>query len=185
MLALRQPVIRSRTTFTLAAIAATILPLPAVPALLAYGDATTQPATQPADQQATSERVNTDKTGLALNGYDPVSYFVDDAPKKGDFQIAAKHDGAVYWFTSEANKRKFESNPEKYLPEFGGYCAFGVSLGRKFNGDPNAYLIHEGKLYLNISPAIQEKFVSDIAGYLTAAEAKWTSIRDRPAGELG
>jgi YHS domain-containing protein len=130
------------------------------------------------------EAVNTDKTGVAINGYDPVAYFTDGKPVKGDFQNASTVDGATYWFASADHKKLFEANPQKYLPQFGGYCAFGVSIGKKFNADPSVWKIIDGKLYLNLNAAIGEKFAVDTAAKLKAADAAWPAIKDVPAGQI-
>src|SRR5690242_16990588 len=71
--------------------------------------------------------VNVDDDGVALQGYDPVAYFTDDKPVKGDARIIAKHDGAVYRFASDEHRQTFLQEPDKYAPQFGGYCTYGVS----------------------------------------------------------
>ncbi|MEM8873221.1 MAG: YHS domain-containing (seleno)protein [Planctomycetota bacterium] len=124
---------------------------------IGYGTvATAEPTTQPAAES--TEAVNTDKTGVAINGYDPVAYSEMGEPKKGNFQIASTHDGATYWFVSEKHKALFDADPEKYLPQYGGYCAYGVAIGRKFNADPHTWAIIDGKLYLNLNDQIAEVF---------------------------
>ncbi|MEM7627237.1 MAG: YHS domain-containing (seleno)protein [Planctomycetota bacterium] len=133
---------------------------------------------------ASGEAVNTDKTGLALRGYDPVSYFTDAGPQKGDFQIAAAHEGANYWFASEENRKKFEADPAKYLPQYGGYCAYGVAIGRKFSADPEVYVIRDGKLYVNLNKSIAEVFGKDVEGHIDTAEENWPKIAEVPADEI-
>lgn len=92
--------------------------------------------------------VNVDKKGLALDGYDPVSYF-DGTPLPGSPTYEFEYGGGIYWFRSLANQRKFESNPENYLPQYGGWCAYALGLGPdKVKIDPETYKIVEGKLYL-------------------------------------
>ncbi|HAV14197.1 MAG TPA: YHS domain protein, partial [Opitutae bacterium] len=86
-------------------------------------------------------------------------------------------EGITYLFSSEANKAAFESNPAKYLPEFNGYCAYGVALGKKFNTDPSIYEIVGGKLYLNLDGNIQKKWSEDKAANIHKAHANWKEIQ--------
>lgn len=130
------------------------------------------------------EDVNADKTGVAIGGYDPVAYFTDGKPVKGSFQIASTHGGATYWFASKEHKALFDASPEKYTPQFGGYCAFGVSIAKKLNGDPMVWKIVDGKLYLNVNSAIAEKFNENVSGVIAGADAKWPAIKDKPAAEV-
>lgn len=127
---------------------------------------------------------NTTTTGLALRGVDPVTYFTDGAPKEGDFQITAMHDGAMYRFVSEENKAKFEADPAKYLPQYGGYCAMGAAMGMKLDGDPDLWHIVDGKLYLNVAPAIAKKWEADAANMIQQADAKWADIKDKAPADL-
>lgn len=119
---------------------------------------------------------NIDKTGLAIHGYDPVAYFTQNAAVPGDFQITAAHDGATYRFATKANKAQFEKNPTKYVPQFGGYCAYGIGLGAKLTADPTVFKIVDGKLYLNLSPKVAGAFNKDVKGALTKAAAKWPGL---------
>lgn len=130
------------------------------------------------------EQINTDKTGLALDGYDPVAYFNAGEPQKGDFTISAIHEETTYWFVNEESKATFEASPERYLPQYGGYCAFGVAIGKKFNGDPLVWTIIDGKLYLNLHVNIAEKFNEDTVGYIASADENWPTIDDVPAVEI-
>src|SRR5271168_3572377 len=94
---------------------------------------------------AAGPELNATITGLALRGYDPVAYFTDGKPVPGDFTITARHEGATYRFASEDHKALFEKDPAKYLPQYGGFCAFGTAQGYKVDGDPNVWAIVEGK----------------------------------------
>lgn len=133
---------------------------------------------------AAGPEVNATVTGLALRGYDPVSYFTDNKPVLGDFTITAEHEGATYRFTSEAHKAMFEKDPARYLPQYGGFCAFGTAQGYKVDGDPNVWKVVDNKLYLNLAPAVAERWVQDIPGYVKSANYNWMSIRDKPPAEL-
>ena len=133
---------------------------------------------------AAGVELNASSTGLALQGYDPVAYFTDGQPTKGNWKITAVHDDATYRFASEEHKAAFEANPEAYLPQYGGYCAFGAAMGFKFDGDPNHWRIVDGELFLNISKDIQERWVTDIPGYITKADENWTEIADKDPAAL-
>jgi len=96
---------------------------------------------------------------LALRGYDTVNYFTDGQPKLGTSQHAVLHNGAIYWFASERHKKMFVSNPDRYLPQYGGFCAYGVTQATKFDGDPLLWNIHKNKLYVNVTSALQRKWL--------------------------
>ncbi len=83
---------------------------------------------------------------VAVNGYDVVSYHTEKRPLGGNGHFVSEHDGVTYLFANEQNKARFDSNPEKYVPAYGGFCAFGVSVGKKFYGDPEVWRIVDGKL---------------------------------------
>ena len=94
-----------------------------------------------------SAKQNTADGNLALEGYDPVSYF-DGAPAEGDAGITSEHDGAVYRFASQANKDRFDAAPADFAPQYGGWCAVAASAGKYFPVDPKTYEISDNKLYL-------------------------------------
>lgn len=114
--------------------------------------------------------------GYALNGYDPVAYFTAGAPTPGSSQYEASHDGATYRFSSAENRDLFNSDPEKYAPQYGGFCAFGAAMGRKFGADPLAWRVVDGKLYLNLNKQIQERWVANIPGFIRGADHNWDII---------
>lgn len=128
--------------------------------------------------------VNASSTGLAMQGYDPVAYFTEGAPTKGDYRISAVYNDATYRFASEENKATFEANPDAYAPAYGGYCAFGTAMGFKFDGDPNHWKIVDNVLYLNLSKDIQERWEGDIPGFIEQAAAQWDNIEDKTPEEL-
>lgn len=121
---------------------------------------------------------------LAIHGYDPVVYFTQGRAQIGKAAYTVKYDGAAYRFASEANKKMFEAQPGRYAPQYGGYCAFGVSVGAKFDGDPTLFRVVDGKLYFNLNPEIQAKWIKDIPGNIAKADHNWTKIRDRAPSEL-
>ncbi len=128
--------------------------------------------------------LNVTSTGLALRGVDPVSFFSASGPMTGDFRITAVHEGAVYRFSSEENKAAFTAAPEKYLPQYGGYCAMGVKMGQKLDGDPAVFSILDDKLYLNVAPAVADMWRPDAAANIKAADEIWTEIESKDPGAL-
>jgi YHS domain-containing protein len=120
--------------------------------------------------------VNVDKSGVAIQGYDPVSYF-DGAPLKGTAEYAAEWQGATWHFASAANRDAFTAEPEKYAPRYGGWCAYGAAKGYAAETDPEtAWTLHDGKLYLNWDAAVKRDWSEDIPGYLAQSEANWPDI---------
>lgn len=98
--------------------------------------------------QNVKAKYNTDDSKIALQGYSPVSYLDLGIAQKGLKECKSTYDGLVYYFTNEEQKKSFEANPTKYLPQYGGYCAFGVSVGAKFRVDPNKFVVKDGKYFL-------------------------------------
>ena len=92
--------------------------------------------------------------------------------------------GVTYLFASEDNKKKFEANPQKYIPAYGGYCAFGVTEGKKFATDPEAWKIVDGKLYLNLDKDAQAEWGKDVPGNIRKADSIWPRIKDTPPSEF-
>lgn len=124
--------------------------------------------------------INVDAHGLALSGYDAVAYFETGKAAHGKEAISATYGGARYLFASEAHRKTFLSDPGKYIPEFGGYCAVGTSFGEKVDIDPETGKVVNGKLYLNNSPKVAEKFDADQAGTISRAEQNWPVVKDKP-----
>jgi YHS domain-containing protein len=114
--------------------------------------------------------------GVAVGGYDPVAYFTDHKPVPGKPYITSSWKGATWRFTSTEHRDAFEANPEKYAPQYGGYCAYAVAKGGTAKGDPKAWSIVDGKLYLNLSPAVQKLWEKDIPGYIKAADKNWPGV---------
>ncbi len=114
--------------------------------------------------------------GVAIKGYDPVAYFNAGAPTKGDAAFSAEYDGAVWHFASAANRDAFLAEPDKYVPAYGGWCAYGMAKGGKVPIDPSAWKIVDGTLYLNVNPKIQGWWEADIPGFITQANANWASF---------
>ncbi len=120
----------------------------------------------------------------AIQGYDVVSYHNGKRPIRGNGHFVSTHKGATYQFSSKANLKAFESNPGKYVPAYGGYCAFGASVGKKFIGDPEVWRIVDGTLYLNLDTSIQSEWLKDVPGRIKTADAKWEKIKDKSPASL-
>jgi YHS domain-containing protein len=142
------------------------------------------PAPAFAYDPASPNPLNLDKTGLALRGYDPVSYFTDGKPTFGKAEFAATHDGATYHFSSAAHRDLFLAEPGKYVPAYGGFCAYGLTYSKKVDTDPKVWKIVEGKLYLNVNPSVGKTWEKEAASYIDQANGIWPKIRDRKPGEL-
>ena len=121
---------------------------------------------------------------LALHGYDPVAYFTQGAPVRGSDSLVHVHGGAAYRFSSQAHLEAFAREPARYLPQYGGFCAYGVSVGKKFDGDPNLWKIEDGKLYLNLNEEIYETFLDDLDGNIRKADGQWPEIEHMAARDL-
>ena len=120
----------------------------------------------------------------AVGGYDVVAYFTEDKAIKGSGFHAAEYDGQSYLFSSKENKAKFESSPNQYLPQFGGWCAYGVSVSKKFYVDPTVFEIVGGKLYLNLDKDIQKKWAGDKDNNIKTAHKNWENIKSKNSSEL-
>lgn len=129
---------------------------------------------------AGAQPVNTDSSGLALKGYDPVAYFTTGQPMRGDPRYTATHEGATYRFSSATNRDAFAREAARYAPQYGGYCAFGVAGGYKVRIDPEAFTVRDGKLYLNYDKRVQARWLTDVPGYLEKSESKWAGLREKP-----
>ena len=119
--------------------------------------------------------INANDQNVALEGYDPISYF-GDRPVKGNPTITTTHSGAIYYFSTPANKSQFEADPDQYLPQYGGFCAVAVSEGKLVPIDPETYKVTDGKLYLfyngehgNTKP----QWEADEATIHANADAQW------------
>jgi len=119
--------------------------------------------------------VNKDN-GVAMHGFDPVAYFVNGEPVKGNKKFAYEWMGAIWYFASMENKRLFEENPEKYSPQFGGYCAWAVSQNYTADGDPNAWKIVDGKLYVNYNKDVQKMWEQGHPGLITKGNRNWPRL---------
>ena len=123
---------------------------------------------------------NVDEEGLALQGYDPVSYLDKAGPKEGRKEHALVHRGITYRFASETNRAAFLAEPARYLPQYGGYCAYGMARGYKAVVDPTAFTVAGGKLYLNYNHAISSQWQGNRAREIQRADAQWPKVMHSP-----
>lgn len=117
--------------------------------------------------------------GKAIRGYDPVAYFTDGKPVPGNPAISYTYEGAEWLFASEKNRDAFKAAPEKYAPQYGGYCAFGASRGYKAPTEADAWSIVDGKLYLNYNQKVRTEWNKDQPGYIKKADANWLQIKGK------
>jgi YHS domain-containing protein len=118
-------------------------------------------------------RVNTADDGFAVKGYDPVAYFAAGEPAPGVDQYTYNWKGAKYRFAYAENLERFKADPEKYAPQYGGYCAYAMSLNRIADIDPHRWAIVDGKLYLNNGFVAQSLWSLDKHGSIVAADKHW------------
>lgn len=117
--------------------------------------------------------VNVDSKGLALQGYDAVAYFKENSPREGKADFTADYNGAKWQFATAENRDNFQKDPAKYAPQYGGYCAWAVGHNYTAKGDPNAWKIVDGKLYLNYNRDVQTKWQENIPKYVADGDKNW------------
>ena len=122
---------------------------------------------------APKARVNVDSNGVILKGYDPVAYFTRHQAVKGNPAIQTRFGGAIYYFVSVADKVAFTKNPSRYVPQYGGFCAYHMSKGEFKDIDPAAFLIYKGKLYICAGADGAKEFRSNIDENMRKAEDYW------------
>ena len=124
----------------------------------------------------TAEVFTTDNQ--AIRGYDPVAYFTESKPVKGNPDYSYAYKDATWLFSSAANRDAFKAAPDKYMPQYGGYCAYGTSQGHKAPTEPEAWTIVDGKLYLNYNPKVKTKWSENQAKNIQAADQQWPKLKD-------
>ncbi|TDK68361.1 YHS domain-containing (seleno)protein [Sapientia aquatica] len=121
---------------------------------------------------------------VGAGGYDLTSYFSQEKPQRGNGHHTVELKGVTYLFATEENKKAFEANPEKFLPQYGGYCAYGVSVSKKFVADPEQFDIVDGKLYLNLDAKIRSIWLQSVPTRIADGDKNWTVIANRKPSEL-
>ena len=127
--------------------------------------------------------VQTDKRGLALEGYDAVSYFTDGKPAKGDPKIEATFNGALYHFVSQEHRETFEKDPTKYAPAYGGYCGYAASIGKVRPANPLLWSIVEGQIIVQHTKGAAELWEKDVKGNKVKADKFWPKLVEAKAGQ--
>jgi YHS domain-containing protein len=134
----------------------------------------------PNNSRAYLHSYNLNSTGLAIEGYCPVTYFTDDKAVPGNPSLTATHNGVDYRFASQSAKQAFESNPQRYVPAYGGWCAFGMAVQDKFPVDPTNFKIVDGRLMLflrNANVDARERWDrGDEAGQVESADRHWQKV---------
>jgi len=115
----------------------------------------------------------------AIRGYDPVAYFKVGKPVKGNESYHYQWKNTTWLFATKENLELFSRNPEQYSPQYGGYCAYGLSEGHKAPTDPNAWTIVDGKLYLNYSPKVKEIWMKNQKERIQVADKTWPEIKNK------
>lgn len=118
-----------------------------------------------------------ERNGLAIEGYDPVAYFTEQKPVKGSLEFQADYQGSTFQFVSAAHRDVFTADPEKFIPQYGGYCAYGMAKGYKASIDPAAFTVVGNKLYLNYSETVRLQWLTDIPGYIRKADGNWPDVK--------
>ena len=117
-----------------------------------------------------------EREGVAIGGYDPVAYFTEQKPVKGLPEFQAVHRGSTFQFVSAAHRDAFDAEPDRYAPQYGGYCAYGMAKGYKAKIDPAAFSLIHGTLYLNYSDTVRTRWLADVPGYIQQADANWPAV---------
>lgn len=142
------------------------------------------PAAFAADEVNVSNGITLSGNPLGLHGIDPVSMFEGAGPAIGDAVYTSEHDGVDYYFATAKAQQQFDADPDAFLPQFGGFCAYGVYVGKKLDGDVRYADIVNGKLYLFVNAAIFEKYLQNRDEVLSIAYDKWPGLRSIRVGDL-
>ncbi len=141
-------------------------------------------ATLAVDEYNTATGLTAAGAPLAFHGVDPVAFVDIENRITGSAQYTVVHDGVAYYFSSQDNANKFDKNPSQYQPQNGGFCTFGVSVGKKFDGNPHYADIVDDKLYVFLNEDIYKEYLKDRKGTIRKAEKNWQKIRHTVAAEL-
>lgn len=120
--------------------------------------------------------LNKNSDNLVLDGYDAVAYFNENLPREGKPEFTAEYGGAKWQFVSAENRDAFKKEPEKYVPQYGGYCAWAVGHGYTADTDPQTGKVVDGKLYLNYSKDVSVKWNQDTGKYITDGDKNWQNL---------
>lgn len=135
------------------------------------------PGTQPGS--SVSRSVFTDQNGVAVRGYDVVAYFTESDSVPGLPSISTTHEGVTYHFSSEEHLALFNADPARYLPAYGGFCAYAVANGYTASIQPDLWVVHKGRLYLNFNRGVYNAFLNDINGMIARGNNNWPGLKAR------
>ncbi len=155
-----------------------------LPAILAASAIATWSPAQAADEYNVANGLTLSGLPLGMHGVDPVSMFAGTAPVLGDAAFTSEFDGVNYYFASAQAQATFDAQAADFLPQFGGFCAYGVYVGKKLDGDVRYADIVDGKLYLFVNAVIFKKYLADKDTVLAGADAKWPKIREAHIKDL-
>lgn len=153
-------------------------------ATLVMAAATMPLAGQAADEHNTAPGLTAAGAPLGLHGVDPVAFIERDNRAEGSARYTVVHERVAYYFNSQENADTFEHRPARYIPQNGGFCTFGVSVGKKFDGDPEYAAVVDGKLYVFLNEEIFQAFQKDQRGTIKKAASNWKKIQHTAAAEL-
>lgn len=119
------------------------------------------------------------REGIAIRGYDPVAYFRDGGPRPGKSEFSVSHGGATWRFANAEHKALFEADPQRYLPAYGGFCAYGTSRGYLVKIEPEAWSIVDGRLYLNYDLGVRTTWLGDTGKFIARADGNWPRLGTR------
>ena len=114
--------------------------------------------------------------GVAIEGFDPVAYMSEKKAVKGSAEFTRVFKGSVFQFKSAENRDAFSANPQKFAPQYDGYCAYGVSRGYKAATSPDAFTVVNGKLYLNYNNEVKTMWTKDMPGLIDKADSNWAAV---------
>lgn len=127
--------------------------------------------------------VNLNDKGVIIQGYDAVAYFTDNKAVQGNEKFKFKYHGATYWFASAAHQNLFKSDPEKYLPQYGAFCGYAVSIGKLRPVDPTIYQIENGRLILQHTQEAYDLFNKDLKSSVVKADKNWPGLESTRVGK--
>jgi YHS domain-containing protein len=117
--------------------------------------------------------------GVGAGGYDVVAYFTENDAKPGNADITASHAGVTYRFADSANREAFLADPVRFLPAYGGYCAYAVANGYTAKIDPEAFTVADGRLFLNFSKSVRSRWDRDRAANISRGDANWPDVLNK------
>ena len=123
------------------------------------------------------------RDGVAIQGYDPVAYFTDNKPAKGNPKFQSEYEGAKYFFVAPEHKMLFDANPAKYAPAYGGYCGYAASIGKVRPANPLVWSIVDGQLIVQHTKAAAELWEKDVSGNKAKADKYWPLLVEAKAGK--